>query len=321
MLHIFKPGLKIDFVSKFKWGIYFSIFLIAMGIISLVVKNGFKVGIDFKGGTAIVLQVKNNLNTGDVRSLLDKSAYFKNMSIENYGNTSNQYLVEIPQSNVNNDILNSEIAKSFAKYGPRSYQVLKVNVIGPKIGGDFTRNAIIAVLLSLIGILIYITLRFRYNFATASIVSLVHDVLITMGFLSLFNYELTLDVVAAILTIVGYSVNDTVIIFDRIREKIRNNPDLNKVDAINIGISETLSRTIITSGTVIIVTLILFLFGGSVLRSMSFALLVGFITGTYSSIFIAAPVLFLFKGPLLPAPKKQDLAAEEMFKRSRKLSE
>jgi preprotein translocase subunit SecF len=319
MLHIFKPGLKVDFVSKFKWGIYLSLFLITLGIISLIIKNGFKVGIEFKGGTAIVLQVKNNLGTGEVRSLLEKSNYFKHMSIENYGNTSGQYLVEIPLSNVNNDILNAEIAKSFAKYGPNAYQILKVNVIGPKIGSDFTKKAIIAVLLSFLGILIYISIRFRYNFAVASVASLVHDVLITLGFLSLFNYELTLDVIAALLTIVGYSVNDTVIIFDRIREKLKNDPKLSKIDAINIGISETLSRTIITSSTVILVTLILFLFGGSVLKGMSFALLIGFITGTYSSIFIAPPVLFLFKGPLLPEAKKQDVAAEELFKRSYKI--
>uniref|UniRef100_A0A832ASI4 Protein-export membrane protein SecF n=1 Tax=Desulfurella acetivorans TaxID=33002 RepID=A0A832ASI4_DESAE len=319
MLHIFKPGLKVDFVSKFKWGIYLSLFLITLGIISLIIKNGFKVGIEFKGGTAIVLQVKNNLGTGEVRSLLEKSNYFKHMSIENYGNTSGQYLVEIPLSNVNNDILNAEIAKSFAKYGPNEYQILKVNVIGPKIGNDFTKKAIIAVLLSFLGILVYISIRFRYNFAVASVASLVHDVLITLGFLSLFNYELTLDVIAALLTIVGYSVNDTVIIFDRIREKLKNDPKLSKIDAINIGISETLSRTIITSSTVILVTLILFLFGGSVLRGMSFALLIGFITGTYSSIFIASPLLFLFKGPLLPEAKKQDVAPEELFKRSYKI--
>jgi preprotein translocase subunit SecF len=319
MLHIFKPGLKVDFVSKFKLGIYLSLFLITLGIVSLIIKNGFKVGIEFKGGTAIVLQVKNNLGTGEVRSLLKKSNYFKHMSIENYGNTSGQYLVEIPLSNVNNDILNAEIAKSFAKYGPNEYQILKVNVIGPKIGNDFTKKAIIAVLLSFLGILVYISIRFRYNFAVASVASLVHDVLITLGFLSLFNYELTLDVIAALLTIVGYSVNDTVIIFDRIREKLKNDPKLSKIDAINIGISETLSRTIITSSTVILVTLILFLFGGSVLRGMSFALLIGFITGTYSSIFIASPVLFLFKGPLLPEAKKQDVAPEELFKRSYKI--
>ncbi|HEX14194.1 MAG: protein translocase subunit SecF [Desulfurella sp.] len=319
MLHIFKPDLKIDFVSKFKWGIFFSLFLIFLGLASLIVKNGFKVGIEFKGGTALILQVKNNLGTGEVRSLLEKSNYFKHMTIENYGNTNGQYLIEIPISKVNNDILNAEIAKAFEKYGPGSYQILKVNVIGPKIGSDFAKKAIIAVVLSLLGILIYIAIRFKFNFAVASVVSLVHDVLITLGFLSLFNYELTLDVIAALLTIVGYSVNDTVIIFDRIREKLRNNPKLSKIDAINMGISETLSRTIITSGTVIVVTLILFLFGGSVLRGMSFALLVGFITGTYSSIFIAPPVLFLFKGPLLPEAKKQEVASEEMFKRSYKI--
>lgn len=319
MLHIFKPDLKIDFVSKFKWGIFFSLFLIFLGLASLIVKNGFKVGIEFKGGTALILQVKNNLGTGEVRSLLEKSNYFKHMTIENYGNTNGQYLIEIPISKVNNDILNAEIAKAFEKYGPGSYQILKVNVIGPKIGSDFAKKAIIAVVLSLLGILIYIAIRFKFNFAVASVVSLVHDVLITLGFLSLFNYELTLDVIAALLTIVGYSVNDTVIIFDRIREKLRNNPKLSKIDAINMGISETLSRTVITSGTVIVVTLILFLFGGSVLRGMSFALLVGFITGTYSSIFIAPPVLFLFKGPLLPEAKKQEVASEEMFKRSYKI--
>ncbi|AHF97498.1 preprotein translocase subunit SecF [Desulfurella acetivorans A63] len=318
-MHIFKPDLKIDFVSKFKWGIFFSLFLIFLGLASLIVKNGFKVGIEFKGGTALILQVKNNLGTGEVRSLLEKSNYFKHMTIENYGNTNGQYLIEIPISKVNNDILNAEIAKAFEKYGPGSYQILKVNVIGPKIGSDFAKKAIIAVVLSLLGILIYIAIRFKFNFAVASVVSLVHDVLITLGFLSLFNYELTLDVIAALLTIVGYSVNDTVIIFDRIREKLRNNPKLSKIDAINMGISETLSRTVITSGTVIVVTLILFLFGGSVLRGMSFALLVGFITGTYSSIFIAPPVLFLFKGPLLPEAKKQEVASEEMFKRSYKI--
>ncbi len=318
MLHIFKPDIKVDFVSKFKWGIYISIFLILVGLTSLIIKKGFKVGIEFKGGTAIILQTKNDLGTGQVRSLLEKSSYFKNMTIENFGNTKGQYLIQIPLNNINNYILNAEISKAFGKFGSNSYQILKVNVIGPKIGSDFTKKAIIAVVLSLIGILIYIAIRFKFNFAVASIVSLIHDVLITLGFLSLFNYEITLDIIAALLTIVGYSVNDTVIIFDRIREKLKHNPSLSKIDAINTGISETLSRTIITSGTVIIVTLILFLFGGSVLKGMSFALLVGFITGTYSSIFIAPPVLFLFKGPLLPEAKKQEVPPEELFKRSYK---
>ncbi len=306
MVQIVKPGILIDFVSKFKLAVSISIILIVVGIGHLIIK-GPKLGIEFKGGTSIQVEFDKPIKVTQLRNAIKDSRIFSDSRIQNIGSSNKRFIIytKVSTSSTTKSIEDALKPLLKSKFGD-TFKILEVDMVGPKIGKEFRDKGIIAIVLSLIAILIYISLRFQYRFAFGAILALIHDVLITVGFLSLFGYEFTLDVVAAILTIVGYSVNDTIVIFDRIREKVRSNRKLSNVEAINQGISETLSRTVLTAGTTLFVVLALFLFGGHALKGMSFALLVGIISGTYSSIFIASPVLLLFKGQLIPEKKEVD---------------
>ncbi len=306
MVQIVKPGVLIDFVSKFKVAVSISIILIIIGIGHLIIK-GPKLGIEFKGGTSIQLEFNKPIKVTQLRDAIKDSKIFSDSRIQNIGSSSKRFIIytKVSTSSTTKSIEDSLKPLLKKEFG-NSFKILEVDMVGPKIGKEFRDKGIIAIVLSLIAILIYISLRFQYRFAFGAILALIHDVLITVGFLSLFGYEFTLDVVAAILTIVGYSVNDTIVIYDRIREKVKANRKLSNVEAINQGISETLSRTVLTAGTTLFVVLALFLFGGHALKGMSFSLLVGIISGTYSSIFIASPVLLLFKGQLIPEKKEEE---------------
>ncbi len=307
MIEIIKPDIYIDFVSKFKVAITISLLLIAAGIISLVIQGGPKLGIEFKGGTSIQLAFKKGIDVGELRKVLSSSKLFKDAKIQTFGGTNKRFIIYTKKSTSSTTkSIEEQLKKVLDKQFAGQYTILEVNMVGPKIGKEFRDKGLEAIILSLIAILIYISIRFQYRFAVGAIAALFHDVLITVGFLSIFGYEFTLDVVAAILTIIGYSVNDTIVIFDRIREKVKTNRKLSNVEAINRGISETLSRTILTAGTTLFVVLALFIFGGHALKGMSFALLVGIVSGTYSSIFIASPILLLFKGQLIPEKKEEE---------------
>jgi len=306
MVQIVKPGILIDFVSKFKIAVSISLILIVIGVGHLIIK-GPKLGIEFKGGTSIQIEFSKPIKVTELRNAIKNSKIFSDSRIQNIGNSNRRFIIytKVSTSSTTRSIEDALKPLLEKKFG-NTFKILEVDMVGPKIGKEFRDKGIIAIVLSLLAILIYISLRFQYRFAFGAILALIHDVLITVGFLSLFGYEFTLDVVAAILTIVGYSVNDTIVIFDRIREKVKSNRKLSNVEAINRGISETLSRTVLTAGTTLFVVLSLFFFGGHALKGMSFALLVGIISGTYSSIFIASPVLLLFKGPLIPEKKEED---------------
>ncbi|AEA33744.1 protein translocase subunit SecF [Hippea maritima] len=306
MIQFIKPGILIDFVSKFKVAIAISLILIVIGMGHLIWK-GPKLGIEFKGGTSIQLEFEKPVNVVDLRGAIKNSRFFADSRIQSIGGSSKRYIVytKVSTSSTTESIESKLKSLLDAKF-KGSYKILEVDMVGPKVGKEFRDKGLIAIALSLIAILVYISIRFQYRFAVGAILALLHDVLITVGFLSIFGYEFTLDVVAAILTIVGYSVNDTIVIFDRIREKVKTNRNLSNVEAINRGVSETLSRTILTAGTTLFVVLSLYLFGGHALKGMSFALLVGIISGTYSSIFIASPVLLMFKGALIPQKKEVD---------------
>ncbi len=309
MIQIVKPGILIDFVAKFKIAIGISLLLILIGVGNLIMQGGPKLGIEFKGGTSIQLQFDKPIEVTELRKAVSSIKTFKDSRIQSFGGTNQQFIIYTKASTSSTTKnIEGELKQALDKYFHSGYKIMKVDMVGPKIGKEFRDKGIEAVIIALIAILIYISIRFQYRFALGAITALFHDVLITVGFLSLFGYEFTLDVVAAILTIVGYSINDTIVIYDRIREKVKNNRKLSNVEAINKGVSETLSRTILTAGTTLFVVLALYLFGGHALKGMSFALLVGIISGTYSSIFIASPVLLIFKGPLIPEKKEVDSA-------------
>ncbi len=313
MIEIVKPDIYIDFVKRFKYAIAISIILILIGMGVMIANGGPKLGIEFKGGTSIHIAFNKPIKISALRAVIKNAPYFKDASIQEFGSGNKQFLIytKLSTSSTTKSIEN-QLKKYLNERFSGEYKILKVEMIGPAIGKEFQKDALFAIFLSFIAILIYITIRFQFRFGIGALLALFHDILMTVGFLCIFGYTFNLDVIAAILTLIGYSVNDTIVIFDRIREKVRTNRKLNNIEAINRGISETLSRTILTAGTVVFVVLALFLFGGHTLKGMSFALLVGTISGTYSSIFIASPVLLMFKGPLMPEKKEKD--SVERFK-------
>jgi preprotein translocase subunit SecF len=270
-----------------------SLAVIIIGIASLVWHGGPNYGIDFSGGTLIQIKFKSDTNTDKIRQAF-QSAGFEGSIIQDYG--PKEVMVRTPETGKNAASLSSDVEKaSTSAFGAGNYEVRRIEMVGPKVGRDLTRKAILAIIFSWLGILIYVGIRFEFRYALGGILALVHDVLITITFLSLFNKEFDLNVVAALLTIVGYSINDTIVIFDRIRENARKNIKQSLTEIINASVNQTLSRTILTSFTVFVVLLVLFFFGGQVIHDFAFALIVGTISGVYSTVFIASPIVLLFE--------------------------
>ncbi len=289
-MEFIKPGVNIDFIGKRKIFISISVALILIGLISIFIKGGLKYGIDFAGGTIIQVKFNHPISIGDLRKVI------KGAQIQNFGDSKDEFLIKYPLTKTSTEKLQRKIETILSKkFGKGNYIIRRVEMVGPKIGKDLRRKGAIAILISLIGILIYVTLRFEFRFALGAVLALFHDVLITLGIFSILNKEFDLTVVAAFLTIVGYSLNDTIIVFDRIRENMQKFLKMDFPSLINRSVNETLSRTILTSGTTFFVVLALFLFGGGVIHNFALALLIGIIVGTYSSIYIASPLVLLFE--------------------------
>ena len=289
-MQLFKSP-NIDFISRRRIAYIVSAGILFLGVISLVVQGGLNYGIDFKGGTSIVLQFEKDIEITQIREALS-SIDIGTSEIKKYGG-QREYLIYMEQQR---GVTASEMARMVENAITESlegvvYEVRKVDTVGPKIGSELRRAGILSVLIALLLILIYIGWRFELVFAVGAIVALFHDVLITLGIFNLLNFELSLKEIAAFLTIVGYSLNDTIVVYDRIREnlKVMRNDDLPTI--MNRSINQVLSRTVVTSLTTFIVVLLLFLFGGEVIKGFAFAMLVGVIVGTYSSIFVASPVI------------------------------
>ncbi len=288
-MEFIKPGINIDFVGKRKIFITISILLILAGIISLIIKGGPKYGVDFAGGTIVQIKFKKPIQIGQLRKVMGKD-----VSVQSFGDSGNEFLLRFAQSSADTEALSKDIKEKLIKnFGKGSYEIRRIEMVGPKIGKDLRKKGLLAVIVALIGILIYISVRFEFRFAVGAIIALVHDVLITLGMFSILNKEIDLTVLAAFLTLVGYSLNDTIIVYDRIRENMKKYVKGLFANIINRSINETLSRTILTSGTTLFVVLALFLFGGGVIHDFALALLIGIIVGTYSSIYIASPILLL----------------------------
>ena len=278
----------INFNKFYKLFNYISVILVAVSVLLLIFK-GLNFGVDFKGGTLIELRATN---TQTNVSILRKS--FNNMNlgdvnIKKFGN-ENDYLIKFEKKNIESnaiEIIKNDLVKSIGK----TFNFRRVENVGPKVSSELLKSGIIAIALALAAMLFYIWIRFEWQFSLGAILALFHDVIITLGFFSLLGLEINLSIVAAVLTIVGYSMNDTVVIFDRVRENLRKFSDIKIFDLTNISINETLSRTIITSVTTLLALVSIYLFGGEILRGFSLAMILGVIFGTYSSIFIANPVL------------------------------
>ena len=262
--------------------------------ILLLFFKGLNYGVDFKGGTLIELRANDNqINIFKLRqSLLNMK--LGDVSVKQFGN-QNDYLIKFEKKNDNNPNFIQEIKDDLTKSIGPGFNFRRVENVGPKVSAELLKSGIIAIGLSLVAMLFYIWIRFEWQFSLGAILALLHDVIITLGVFSLFNFEINLSIVAAVLTIVGYSMNDTVVIFDRVRENLKKFSDIEIFDLTNISINETLSRTIITSITTLLALLSIYFLGGEILKGFSLAMILGVVFGTYSSIYIANPILVLLK--------------------------
>ena len=289
-MQLFKSETHFDFMGRIKAAVTFSVILILIGLGSVVVSGGLKFGIDFAGGTLIQLQFKSPPDIEVIRDGL-KTIGLGESTIQEFG-SKKDILIRVQRSEEKLEAVGSMVRKSLmGKFNIDEITVERVEMVGPKVGRDLREKALLSILYAIIGIVIYISWRFELQYAIAAIIALVHDVLVTMGAFSIFDKEFTLVIVAAFLTIIGYSLNDTIVVFDRIRENLRRKGKSSISDMINTSINQTLSRTLLTSGTTLLVVIALFFFGGEIIHDFSFALLVGVFIGTYSSIFIASVFL------------------------------
>jgi preprotein translocase subunit SecF len=319
----FFRGVNIDWLGKKWYFLAFSLIFSVAGLVSMAwhwktIGSPVPLGVDFRGGTEVQVQFKQRPDIGAIRQAVD-AAGFKDAKIQNYGGTAatNEVLISLPEeyNEGSLDVGRQEIVTALHTHyanNPFDDSSVKVDVVGPTVGRQLEKQAALATLYSLAGMLVYLWFRFQLIYGVAAVVACFHDTLITIGFFSLTGQEISLTVIAAILTLVGYSMNDTIVVFDRIRENLRLSRRESLPDVVNRSINQTLSRTVLTSGLTFLTVLSLYIFGGQVLRGFSFALVVGILIGTYSSIAIAAPMLVAWqewrtskgKAVVLPAAKR-----------------
>jgi preprotein translocase subunit SecF len=299
-MEIIKSNLAIDFLGKRRIAMGLSAVLILVSLASVVFHGGLRYGIDFAGGTLVQLQFKTAPNIEEIRSNL-KEAGLAESTIQEFG-SKNDILINFEKSEGKLEAIGEKIRKSMSN--PENVTLERVEVVGPKVGQDLREKAVLSIIYATIGIIIYISWRFEVKFALAAILALLHDVTLTVGAFSILDKEFTLVVIASILTIIGYSLNDTIVVFDRIRENTRRKSKESLESLINMSVNQTLSRTLLTSGTTLIVVMGLFFLGGEIIHDFSFALLIGIVVGTYSSIFIASVFLVIWEEKRLAAKAK-----------------
>ena len=304
-MELIKPNSNINFVGRIKTALIFSLVLIGISLLSLLIKGGPRYGIDFEGGTLVQVKFFNAVDIGSVRTALDSLA-IEGLSVQEFGEKDAQeYLFSMKKTTGELQGIEDTVKGALADtFGSDALEVRRVEMVGPKVGKDLRKKGMLAVTFSILGMLMYIWWRFELRFGVGAIFCLIHDVCITLGALSLTNKPVDLPIIAALLTVVGYSVNDTIIISDRIRENLKKMGRGRLPDIVNKSINQTLSRTCITAGTTLMVVVALFFLGGEVIHDFAFTLLVGIVAGTYSSIFIASPLLIVWE-KLFPHKKKR----------------
>ena len=284
---------KINFSKFFKIANIFSVIAILISILFLFLK-GLNFGVDFKGGTLLEIRVSDaNIKIQNLRDSLT-TADLGDVSVKQFGKEGD-FLVKFEKNSNENEKFISELKNKISKKIGSAVNFRRVESVGPKVSGELLKQGVTAIALSLGAMLFYIWIRFEWQFSLGSIIALFHDVIITLGIFSILSLEVNLSIVAAVLTIVGYSMNDTVVIYDRIRENLLKYSKINTNEIANISVNETLSRTIITSLTTLLALGSIFLLGGEILKGFSFAMILGVLIGTYSSVFVASPVLNYFK--------------------------
>jgi len=283
---------NINFVSNFKKANIISIMLFFFSVFFIAFK-GLNYGIDFKGGTLIELRTETSVKASSIRSSLN-SMNLGDINVKKFGQDGD-YLIKIEQKNTENNDLIPKIKKKLIENLSTEVNFRRVENVGPKVSSELLESSIIAISLALAAMLFYIWVRFEWQFSVGSIIALFHDVVITLGIFSVLSLEINLSIIAAVLTIVGYSMNDTVVIYDRIRENLFKYTRISISEVANLSINETLARTIITSATTLLALFSIYILGGEILRGFSFAMILGVIIGTYSSIFVASPILKFLK--------------------------
>ena len=269
--------------------------MILIGLASLVVKGGPNYGIDFTGGTLVQVKFAKPTDATAIKKSLS-GLDLGNPVVQSFGDNQNEFLIRVEKASGELKGLSQQIEKVLDQtYETGNVEIRRVEMVGPQVGKDLRNKGMKALLYAMLGLLVYISWRFEFRFAVGAIIALVHDVLITLGAFSLFNKEIDLPIIAAFLAIIGYSLNDTIIVYDRIRENSGKHNKESFPFIVNRSINETLSRTLLTSGTTLLVVLALFVLGGGVIHNFAFAMLVGVLIGTYSSIFVASPVLILWE--------------------------
>jgi preprotein translocase subunit SecF len=287
-------GTNYDFIKPWRWAVGITAAFIAVGLIYLGV-HGINRSIEFTGGTLMQLEFKQPPNVGDIRSTIDAAGY-PNSEIQQFG-SPREFTIRAaghtPQAAGSTvEATAREIQSALEKkFGPDAFRVVRTEIVGPRVGDELSRNAVIAILISLVVTLVYLAIRFEWRFGVAAVIATFHDLLSTLAFLAIMRLEVSLTVVAALLTVIGYSLNDTIIIFDRVREDLKKNRNDSLYTVLNKAINETLPRSILTHVTVAAATLSLLLFAGEVIRPFSWIMLFGIVTGTFSSIYVAGPVL------------------------------
>lgn len=305
-MHLLSEETNINFVGIRKYALAFSAILLIISVYSIVT-NSLNFGIDFTGGTMIEVGYPQPVDLGEIRTTLEQGG-FEDALVQNFGSLT-EVLIRLPVIETENMAeISNQVVVLLQSEQTDAIEVRRVEFVGPQVGEELAEDGGLAMVYALIGILIYVALRFEYRFAIASVLALVHDVVITVGFFSLFRLDFDLTVLAAILAVIGYSLNDTIVVFDRIRESFLKMRKAEPLDVINTSINATLGRTIMTSMTTLLVVVALFVFGGEVIHAFATALMIGILVGTYSSIYVAGTAVLLMgvtKTDLMP-PEKDD---------------
>lgn len=294
-MELIRPNTRFDFIGKKKITVWISTVAILFCFGYIFFHGGLRYGVDFAGGILIQIKFSKTVNISEVRNALEVMGS-KEAMVQAFGG-ENEFLIRIEKSPEDLEAVSKTIQSSLQQqFKDKALEIRRTEVVGPKVGKDLKKKALWAVGLSLLGILIYVAWRFReIAYGLGGIIALFHDVIVVYGAISIGNIEYSLNVLAVVLTIIGFSINDTIVIFDRVRENIKKMRKEKLETIFNISINETLGRTILTSGTVMMVVLILFFFGGPVIHDFAFTLIVGLITGTYSTVYIASPVVLFWE--------------------------